>query len=122
MKTTLRKSYVIVASLLLAALLLTLLSIKAIAGPTYITADMDEKESIYLDSVKQVLRESNIVNAGVTMTKTTENGYDFEYSLCIHANPENIKMIGSTKEIDRKLLALDMDIEGAKVNLCWNRE
>ena len=96
------------ATILLATSLFTLVSVKASGSNPVISKQNVEAEKEYMKALKDVLNESDLKNAGITLTKTSD-GYTTEYTVNIHTGE------GKSEELLNKLNTVDPKIEGSTV-------
>lgn len=69
---------------------------------TYFTENTKNAEKEYIVNVRSVLTDNYLPNAGITLTKTSENGVDMEYTMLVHTGLEDNSKID--KEIDKIVL------------------
>lgn len=80
---------------------------------TFFSESSKEAEAEYLHEVKAVLAEYYMPNAGVMLTKVSQDGINIEYSLKIHTGAVN------SEEMIRELNSLKPDVACATVNLIF---
>lgn len=86
MKTRTVKSIItFIIAVTLGTLIISLsMSLKATARESYFSADTDEAEISFRHEVKDILKSIGAKNAGVTMTKTCEDGHHLNYEVKIN--------------------------------------
>lgn len=114
MKTKEKSVVIILAGVLLGLMLILFWGTKASAGETGFSRRTDAAESAYRMEVKDVLGDYGMRNAGVTMTKTTYDGVNINYSVMIHISSYNINKSEKEKLVS-ELNALTIDVDNAGV-------
>ena len=109
--------------ILSAALILSvgcIFHIKAVAETSYFTRDTDTSESEYREELKDVLKAYGAKNAGITMTKTCEDGHTLNYKVVInlpdYINTENEKGEALIKALE----AVELSVEDAYVTFSFS--
>ena len=109
--------YGLLALAVLVILLITV-SIKAQAERKYFDDSTSTAEAAYRSELKDVLGEFGARNAGITMTKQSTDGTNFQYCVNVHL-PE---YIGETEKeiIARNLETVSIDVEKACVKFSFS--
>lgn len=89
----------------------SIFSIKAESRKSYISNNNKAEEAAYLKEVKTVLSDYYVKNAGLTLTKTSEDGTVTEYNLEIHTGREN------SEEMIEKIKRLSPNVPGCTVRV-----
>ena len=93
-------------------------SIRSLARPRSPFAATDEQEITYRKNLKAVLKDCKASTAGINLSKRCEDGKTLEYEVIINLP----KYITSSEKdgILRELKTVDLNIEGAIVNLSFS--
>lgn len=114
-----------VALIVLGTILLTLIlgwtiHVKAVAKESYFSNDTDTFETAYRMELKDALKECGCKNAGITMTKTCEDGHHLDYEVVIHLPG----YINESEEADilESLRLVSLDVEDSDVSISFSRK
>lgn len=121
MKTGERNLTIIIIVTIIGLLTFTgIFRIKAVAKETYFTEATDTAETDYREAVKDVLTEYGAKNAGITMTKTSGDGYTYNYKVAINL-PTYINLDeAKEQELTQALSEIALDIENASVTFSFS--
>ena len=103
---------------LIAVMIGGIFSIRSLARPRSPFAAADEQEIEYRKNLKEVLKDCKASTAGINLSKRCEDGKTLEYEVIINLP----KYITSSEKdgILRELKTVDLNIEGAIVNLSFS--
>jgi len=94
--------------------------IKAVAKESYFSNATDAAETQFRTEIKDVLKTYGAKNAGITMTKISEDGYSLEYRVVIslpdYINLEN----GKEESIMADLNGIVLDVSEASVEFSFS--
>lgn len=119
MRTREKSVVIILAGILLGVMLILFWGTKASADEPGFSARTDAAESSYRMEVKDVLGDYGMRNAGVTMTKTTYDGVNINYSVMIHISSYNINKCEKERLIS-DLNSLEISVENAGVSFSFS--
>lgn len=110
----------LLVSMVIVLFLTMLFSIRANAREKGFSKATDEAETIYRSDIRKVLKAEGAANAGINLTKITEDGRNFEYSVVINL-PSYINLDDMEKEnLLNELYAIKLDVENADVTFSFS--
>lgn len=113
--------FIILVTLILFIIFGSFYSIKAISKEkSYFSTLTDEAESKYLKEVKEVLNCHEVYKAGVTMTKTTLDGKEIDYSVLIHASEYIYDHVSDWDGLMEDLDGLKLEVDKASVTFSFD--
>ena len=99
----------LVAALLIASSVFTGFSIKASGNRPELSNTNVEAEREYVSSLKTVLKDNHYPTAGITLTKTSDDGFYIEYTVDVHTGCEY------SEELREALEAVDLNVKESEV-------
>ena len=109
-----------IATFVIIVLLTSLLHIKAVAKESYFSKDTDIKETEFKSEIRNALTNNGAKNAGINMTKCSEDGKSFTYKVSINL-PSYINLNEERESTLREILSeIPLDIENASVSFFFS--
>lgn len=109
-----------VVSMILVLFLTMAMSIKANGREKNMIKSNDAAETVYRNGIKAVLKDNGAKNAGVNLTKITEDGQHFEYKVVINL-PGYLNLDNMEKEnLLNELYEVELGMENADVTISFS--
>lgn len=121
MKAIERKvALIVLGTILLTIILGWTIHVKAVAREGYFSTDTDAFETAYRMELKDTLKEYGCKNAGITLTKTCEDGHHLDYSVVINLPG----YINESEEANllKSLRLVSLDVEDSDVSISFSRK
>lgn len=121
MKAIERKvAFIILGTILLTLILGWTIHVKAVAKESYFSKDTDVFETAYRMELKDTLKEYGCKNAGITLTKTCEDGHHLDYEVVINLPG----YINESEKADllESLRLVSLDVEDSSVSVSFSRK
>ncbi len=100
---------IVVLALGILCITFLMLHIKVSARESVFSKRTNPAEIEYRNEIRQVLKEHGIKNAGVTMTKITEDGVSIDYNISINLPSYKKLTTEEQKELEETLLGIKLN-------------
>lgn len=121
MKTRERNFYfLIILAFALVVLIVWAFSAKSFAKSDNLYVSRDDAEHEYMESLKDVLARNAYENAGITMTKITEDAVNYEYSVLIHISNKSDNREEVINSLKARLYAVEYGMDNAEVVISFS--
>lgn len=94
--------------------------IQAVAAESEAKRVTKQLEAQFEHELSEVLKDAGLKNAGITMTKLTDDGVNYKYKISIYLPKYFDRSGNAMKELSGKLNSVDSHIDGASVSFYFS--